>query len=310
MWFVSPFMSKGVADVLAEAAALSDATDRRMLTALVENSVRFGVLDPKGLRRLKSAGFELASIRNLHAKVTVVDQWGLVGSGNLTRAGLGGTKGNVELGVVLDGRQVRSAVKIFDEWWRAAEPIEFADIDAFDRIKRVRGGSRTGKTHGPELPVPEGRELERKRAEREPAKSGRGLWMKAAYFDPATDQPGWWLRDYWISDGTDPGYQVGDLIVLYLGGANSPRCCPALLEVRAEPVHDPAKVDREAKRGEGLRWPWVTAVECVHDAPIDLAPHPRDFGIDPRSLQAGYRHLPPERFREAVALIRAASASR
>jgi hypothetical protein len=56
-------------------------------------SVRTGVLDPKGLRDLTKAGFAVATIPNLHAKVALVDGgWGLVGSGNLTEAGLGSAR--------------------------------------------------------------------------------------------------------------------------------------------------------------------------------------------------------------------------
>jgi len=42
----------------------------------------------------------------------------------------------------------------------------------------------------------------------------------------------WWLTG-WISDRKRPPYEIGDLIVLYLGGDGSPQSCPAILEIRA-----------------------------------------------------------------------------
>lgn len=75
----SPFLSRRAASLVARAASGSDLADRRLLTALDQMSVRTGVLDPKGLRDLANAGFAVATIPNLHAKVALVDGgWGLV----------------------------------------------------------------------------------------------------------------------------------------------------------------------------------------------------------------------------------------
>ena len=101
------------------------ASERRLLTALVASSVLARVLDPGALETLLDSGFELCSVPNLHAKLSLTDtSWGLVGSGNLTNAGLGSEgRANVELGVNLDAEQIASAAELFARWsgWRRSD---------------------------------------------------------------------------------------------------------------------------------------------------------------------------------------------
>ena len=104
IWLVSPFISAPVAASICTAAAESRASERRLLTALDARSVQCGVLDPAALSLLRDCEFEIASVDNLHAKFMLVDSaWGLIGSGNLTGAGMGGEDGggNYEMGVLL-----------------------------------------------------------------------------------------------------------------------------------------------------------------------------------------------------------------
>jgi len=50
--------------------------------------VQAGALSPKALQVLKGDGWQICSIRTLHAKLSIVDEArGLIGSGNLTNAG-------------------------------------------------------------------------------------------------------------------------------------------------------------------------------------------------------------------------------
>jgi phosphatidylserine/phosphatidylglycerophosphate/cardiolipin synthase-like enzyme len=60
----------------------------------------------------------IQTIPNLHAKVVVVDDWALVGSGNLTRSGTDHL--NVELGLVSRGDDAAGVVDAFEAWWRHA----------------------------------------------------------------------------------------------------------------------------------------------------------------------------------------------
>jgi phosphatidylserine/phosphatidylglycerophosphate/cardiolipin synthase-like enzyme len=123
----SPFLSKPVSEEIATAVALTRASTHRLLTAATPRSVASGVLSARGLCVLLDAGYEIRSIPNLHAKLSLVDDsWGIVGSGNLTAAGLGGeliARANLELGVRLSARQIGVAIELFDGWWARAGEV-------------------------------------------------------------------------------------------------------------------------------------------------------------------------------------------
>ena len=99
---------------------------------------------------LSEAGFEIRSILNLHAKVVLADgTWGIVGSGNLTTAGLSGTKRkNLELGVTLTKRQSVTAETIIENWWRKAKPVDEAQLAKFESIAASARGRGSRKGYG------------------------------------------------------------------------------------------------------------------------------------------------------------------
>jgi phosphatidylserine/phosphatidylglycerophosphate/cardiolipin synthase-like enzyme len=120
----TPFLSADVAAYLVRACDGGEATTRRFITALNVAAIQGGYLDPDGIDEFDAAGFEVRSLRNLHAKVLLTDdRWGLIGSGNLTVAGANG--GNAELGILLSAPQTHAArQQHFDRWWTASEPID------------------------------------------------------------------------------------------------------------------------------------------------------------------------------------------
>ena len=230
IWLASPFLSTAIATYIAEAAARSSATERRLMTAMAPRSVRVGVLDPKALLILHDSGFRIVSRSNLHAKVSLIDsRWGLVGSGNLTNAGLGSTeRGNAELGVVLDNSQIDRAAAIFIDWWQASDPLSRQFIEKFDGLERLGKISDEPMPYGPPVEPAQTEELERFLAEDDATANSRRYWLKSAYHDPSN--PDWWQRG-WISDSApQPQYEKDDLIVIYLGARNGgPQLCPAVL---------------------------------------------------------------------------------
>ncbi len=139
----SPFMSLPVADQLIRAADEGRAAKRRLITAINDAAVAGGYLDPRAIEAFVGAGFDVRSLRNLHAKVVLVDDsWGVLGSGNLTAAGLGG--GNAELGIVLSRTQTIAAEKEhFASWWRAAKPVDLKRLRAVERRRRPRDPPET-----------------------------------------------------------------------------------------------------------------------------------------------------------------------
>jgi hypothetical protein len=96
--------------------------------------------------------------------------------------------------------------------------------------------------HGAPIPTPKGRELSRLSVERASGSAGRTYWLKMLYYDER-DLDRWWETMTWVSDVhrprerdgeplLRPSYRIGDLLVLYLVG----RACPAIAEVKGEPV--------------------------------------------------------------------------
>jgi hypothetical protein len=264
IWLASPFLSVPVAEYIAEMARRSGSNDRRLLTALVPASVRARALDPKALRILDEAGFKLGALDNLHAKVSLVDDWGLVGSGNLTIAGLGSTnRGNVELGVVLDRDQVAEASPLFASWWATARQVGEEEIEELEALEPI-GAPYFLKGAGPPLEPAQVGELELILAEDDATASARGYWLKSAYHDP--DRPDWWNRG-WISDAEpQPKYQRGDLIVIYLGAENGgPKLCPAVVRAKGTAKHDRGWVIEHRDVEAADQWPFVTKTEFVAD---------------------------------------------
>jgi phosphatidylserine/phosphatidylglycerophosphate/cardiolipin synthase-like enzyme len=122
----TPFLSRSVAGHLVRAADEGLAHRRRLLTALNDSAVAGGYLSIDAIEEFLAAQFEVRSLRNLHAKVLIVDSsWALIGSGNLTEGGVNGR--NAELGIVLSPAQARDAERLyFRRWWRAAEPLDLS----------------------------------------------------------------------------------------------------------------------------------------------------------------------------------------
>src|SRR4051794_18843871 len=185
IWLASPFISAAVAEEICEAAAKSEAGEKRLLTDLNERSVRCGVLDPEALSKLRSCDFEIASLGSLHAKVSLVDSWwGLVGSGNLTGAGLGGDAygGNYEMGVLLSPSQRKLAREIFTCWWEKAEPVTAEQIVEFEEFPRLpRSWNRRV---GPALQAPTDASLEEILGEDPATAASRKYWVNANYHAP------------------------------------------------------------------------------------------------------------------------------
>jgi PLD-like domain len=304
VWLASPFLTQPIAQELVEAALPE--VDRRLLTALVASSVQVGALDPEALARLMDGGWKVGSIRNLHAKLSIVDSfWGLVGSGNLTNAGLGSTeKGNVELGVILDSTQIDAASSIYERWWREADEITGEDVARFAALPNKHHGVAGEAGVGPALEIGDpanlGSILDADNTERR-------FWVKANYYRRNADGRGWWHRG-WISDWRKASYRKGDLILLYLGAAyEGPRCCPAIVRVIKEPRLDPDFVAENGDPEAQDRWPFVTEIECVFETPIENGVPLDAFDVTANGLQGGYKELSRSQFEAAAQYLMVSS---
>ena len=287
---ISPFLTAEIATGLAGQARAGAPSTRRLLTALDERSVTAGALDPSALRVLLDADWEVATIPNLHAKLSLVDRsWGLLGSGNLTSAGLGGRgsrRGNVELGVVLTNRQVREASRFFDDWWGQARPVTKDDLPPYETLFRTAlGDGRRLPVLGKPIPLPPSDTLARRTYGR--------AWIKAMYHDKRQDQPDWWFDRTWLNDRhvesngrylRMPSYAVGDLLALYLV---EPRAVPAIYRVTGVPELRKDFVRAIDGPADAERYGWVTPVDMIAGKRLQDAPLLSEFGLDGRSLQNG-----------------------
>jgi hypothetical protein len=258
IWLASPYVSMAAANRLIEDAASSTTGGRRLLTAVNERSVRAGVLSAKALLALQANDFEIASIENLHAKLYLVDNWALIGSGNLTGAGLGlGSEGNLELGIELSPAQCRGADAIFTRWWRQADPVQAAELERLAALPVERPSGRA-VSHGPTLPLNGAEDLEAILAEDPAGAAARRYWIKANYH--RHDREDWWNRN-WISDRRRASYAVGDLIFLYLSAHDDgPARCPAVVRAMTTIRHDPQFVLAEGDAEAVSQWPFVTEI--------------------------------------------------
>jgi hypothetical protein len=300
VWLASPFLSRPVAEEIVLAVAESMATERRLLTALVPSSVQTRVLDPTGLEALLDADFEISSVPNLHAKLSLVDSsWGLLGSGNLTNAGLGGKSyANVELGVTLDAAQIKTAANYFAAWWDDADPIHAGLISEYAALPRVNPPLGNSGGYGTPIRVGLPANLESIFAEDELTAHGRGYWVKSNY--QRHDDPAWWKRG-WISDWRETSYATGDLIVLYLGArGGGPAICPAVVVVTEPSELAPEWIAEHGDPEAAEQWPYRTLVETVGEVPIQAGAKLEDFGLTGQSLQGGYCSITRQQFEETL----------
>jgi hypothetical protein len=305
----TPFLSHAVAALLVrESMAIPS---RRLLIALNDVAVEGGYLDPRGVAEFIAGGFEIRSLRNLHAKVVATDQrWGLVGSGNLTTAGSNG--GNAELGIVLDSRQARHAVADhFDQWWAAADPLDVRRLRSLNHRRRPAAPERRQRAgQGGLYKIDPGVELE---AFVDDAARG-GYWLKIMHHRPERERISNWRGDFWISDVhrlrpadgeplLKPSYRLGDRLVIYLSREGR-RACPAIVRVTRLPHYDPALVRRDGRPDDYKSWSWVTEVTGERVAAIDKAPTLADLNINPASIRQHSRiRLTHRQFQRALAAI-------
>jgi hypothetical protein len=305
----SPYMGAGVLAHFSHLAKMSSAT-WRVLTKLDAASVAYGSLSTQGLRQLLTAGVELRSLSNLHAKVFLADQaFGLVGSANLTNSGLGasGGKANAELGVLLDATQRQAAATHFDTWWDGASLVTELDIKAVEETAKQLPASVSAM-------VPDAGSIDQalplvKSANQLLAEAGGvNLWVKAIYRDEMTaDEP--WGDGSWFSSSKrgKPSFAVGDLVLIYATGAHR---CNAVVEVTAEARDDPAFVVSDGRpQEEGERWPWVNDVKPRLQVPISAGVPLSHLGFTGQSLQGGHKRLGLSEFAAAVRYLATATAS-
>lgn len=290
----APFLTSEIADRLADLARNSE-VDWYLLTHLDAQAVANGYQSVDGLRTLLEAGVHMVNYPKLHAKAYVIGHdFALVGSANLTAAGLGvNIAANAELSVIVPESDVNSVQQVLDLWWSHGEDIDAPRLDRLDELaRRLPRFSPTA----PPTTTTDTESALLEDAERDDVT----LWLKAHY-GPA--RPDTWSRESWFSTsgstGT-PSFKPGDLVAIYSQDDHS---CYCIVEVTDEPRYSPDFVAKFEGADNGDRWPWVntTAPRLIPTNQTGISLH--DLGIKAQGLQGGRRRLTIDEFTNIISAL-------
>lgn len=292
----SPYLSYAVAKELAARAADSEYS-WYLLTRLDVHAAAGGYLSIAGLRFLLDAGVEMRHCPGLHAKAYVVGhRFAMIGSGNLTNAGLGFAQAsNRELSVRLPRSQVRRVQRTLDEWWDEGTDVGDDELTALqeqvDSLPRPPRGSRDSRELSNEdLAAVVDQILGDARD------TDAGLWIKAVDGTPDPDD---WNPDGWFSShsGNRPGFSPGDLVLLY---SKEQSGCVGVLEVLDDPRHDPEFVTDKIGAASGQRWPWVNTARPRLMPLVDVVVSGEEMGVKRQGLQGGRIRIGQSEFAHVV----------
>jgi len=299
----SPYLSYDICRQVASAASGSSRS-WRLITTLDPSAVANGYLSIQGLGILLDADVHVAHVDRLHAKCFVVGSRAMLGSANLTGAGLGSSASpNRELGVELGGEQAQRALDIIATW--PSRDIEPTDIERLlDESRNLTRATMRGQDA--QLDTASALQLAEELLA-DARDTSRSLWLKLEYGSPGLD--GWREESFFASPKKGkPGFRSGDLVFIC---AKDSRDCYAVVEVTSDPDFQPddyaALTARD--RPEALeRWPWIsrTTPRLVPDSLMELKLD--ELGVKGQALQNGHVRLRFDQFTAGVrALARLAS---
>lgn len=284
----SPFLTLPVAMTLSDLARNS-AHDWYLLTRLDPGAAAHGFLSVRGLRLLLDAGVMIGDCRGLHAKAYVAgDAFAMIGSANLTTAGLGqSATPNSELSVTVPPSEVRRVQEILDGWWELGRDVGKRELDTLERLAAELphpAGPTTSGGQGGVAPGVSDVSAVVEQLISEARAEGIGLWVKAL---DGTPDPEDWTSGGWFSSSKKgrPSFDVGDLVFLY---SKEQHGVVGVVEVLDQPQFDPGFVSSQIGGEEGDRWPWVNRA-TPRFLPNALVVVPgEELGIKTQGLQGGH----------------------
>ncbi|MFH5877288.1 hypothetical protein [Arthrobacter sp. NA-172] len=253
----SPYLSYVVCRSIAD-AAIGSSRSWTLYTTLDPLAVASTFLSVPGMALMLDTGVEVRHVDRLHAKCFIVGSRGMLGSANLTGAGLGSSvNSNRELGVELDRDQIDEARRMILAW--PSRSVSRSDLDDL-------------AVHAKWLPKPspvvrdqdeDSTLLDVDRLLADAREPERSLWVKVEDGAPVLDQwrqewrfanPGSKRGDKWIGE---PSIKTGDLVFICATGTKD---CYVVVEVTTDPELLPDDYVEWAAYREGEdpeRWPWV-----------------------------------------------------
>ncbi|MGW9403132.1 hypothetical protein ACWGQ2_04085 [Arthrobacter sp. NPDC055585] len=299
----SPYLTYEVCRQLS-AAARRSLQPFVLLTKLDPSAVANGFLSVQGLKLLLDAEVEIRHSGRLHAKCFILGSRAMIGSANLTGAGLGSSANpNRELGISLTIEQADAARLLIEAW--PANVVAPADLE--DVLSKANALGHAGRTQDNRLDADSALQLAEQLLidARDPQRS---LWLKLEYGEPALDG---WREETWFASPKKgrPGFRPGDLVFIC---AKDTRDCYAVVEVAGEPEYQPeyyadwtAANDVDAL----ARWPWINTTKPRLVPHVLMELKLGELGVSGQALQNGHVRLKLDQFSAGVrALARLATA--
>lgn len=298
----SPYVTINICKQIVNASRGSSGA-WKLITSLDPSAVANGYLSVQGLLTLLEAGVEVHHVERLHAKCFIVGTRAMLGSANLTGAGLGSsTTPNRELGVELNARQVADARTSISAW--PALPVSRADLD--ELTQKAKHLTSIGSEQYDELNSVSALQLAEKLLG-DARDEARSLWVKLEHGEPALN--GWRQESLFASPKKGrPGFTPGDLVFIC---AKDTHDCYAVVEVTSEPEFQPRdylKLAATWEQDAADRWPWVnrTKPRLVPSSLMELKL--AELGLSGQALRNGHARLQFDQFTAGVrALARLAS---
>jgi len=128
-WIATPFLG-GLKDIRRFIGRAW--IDRKIDVRLLINTDNIGI-DPVTVARFQDLG-KVKHLPRLHAKIYIIDDIVIIGSANLTRAGMMRRR---EVAVLLGGRHAKNVSSIFDRWWKRLAN----EVPSGWRPRKLKGGS-------------------------------------------------------------------------------------------------------------------------------------------------------------------------
>lgn len=298
----SPYLAFDVCKRVADAKK-SPSQSWVLATALDPSAVANGYLSVVGLRLLLDAGVEVRHVERLHAKCFIVGTRAMLGSANLTGAGLGSsTSANRELGVELDPDQVEETRNVISAW--PSRIVEKNDLN--ELVMQAKNLTRNAYAANRELNADSALHLaeELLTDARDPQRS---LWLKLEHGEPALDE---WRHDSWFASPKKgkPSFRPGDLVLIC---ANDTKDCYAVVEVTREAESKPQDYIKwtAAYEPESLeRWPWINRTKPRLVPSVLMELKLEELSASASALQNGHIRLKFDQFTAGVrALARLAT---
>ncbi|MGO2081166.1 hypothetical protein [Glutamicibacter arilaitensis] len=290
----SPFISPEICELIVQGLSKSEATCV-IYTKLDPSAVASGFLSVRGMRSLIDAGVEVRHVDRLHAKCFAIGDNALVGSANLTGAGLGSSaSANRGIGVELNLDETTTLRKEISNW--PSIMVTPRDLDVLDKQAKNLTVDQKDST----IDLENYSQLQLAETLLADARaSGRGLWVKLEYGDPKIDG---WQQESWFASPKKgrPSFKVGDLVFIC---AKETKDCYAVVEITTEAEKQPDDYIMWAEtQDEGVaeRWPWInrTVPRWVPDQLVELKLE--EIGAKGQALQNGHVRLSFDQFTMGV----------